>query len=164
MSGKAIIIVGMTGTGKTTLVKGRLKNANKNSILLYDVNNEYKEIIGEQKLLKFEDFADRTTKVSNAIIVYEESTIFLSNRGSNDQVRDVLVRKRHTNNTIFFVFHSLRAVPRNIFDLSNFLILLKTNDSEDLVESKFNRPDLTSLFSAIKNHKDKHYHKIYPII
>ncbi len=162
MSGKAIIIVGGTGAGKTTWVKTKLKKVDKKSILLYDVNNEYKEFTDGSSLPDFDDFSNRATRVSNAVIVFEEATIFLSNQGSNKNVRDILVRKRHTNNTIFLVFHSLRAVPRNIFDLCNYVVLHKTNDNVDLIDNRFDMPELTDMFTRIKN-APKYSYEIFDI-
>ena len=53
----AILVVGKTGSGKTTLVKSLLKKANKKSLFLYDVNNEYKEFVTEEVELDFDIFA-----------------------------------------------------------------------------------------------------------
>lgn len=150
MGGKSFIIVGATGMGKTTFTKNALKKLHKDSILLYDVNNEYKDIY-PKPFIKFEKFCELSERVSNAVIVFEEATIFLDSRGNNFSLKDVLVRKRHTNNTIFLVFHSLRLVPRYIFDLSNYVVLHKTNDSESLVSSKFENELLTKAFLEVKN-------------
>jgi len=164
MSGKSIIFVGGTGTGKTTLIKGRLKKVSKDCLYLFDINNEYTEFF-DKPLPSFVKFSKQCTKLNDAIIVYEEATIFLSNKGSNSEVNEVLVRKRHTNNTIFFVFHSLRSVPRWLFDLSNYLFLLKTNDSLDTVEKKFDHDALTTAFKEVQlqSQKDKHFHKLVSI-
>jgi len=164
MSGKSIIVVGGTGTGKTTLIKERLKNVDKRSLHLYDVNNEYTEFYTEP-FGSFERFAKKAQRLNDAVIVFEEATIFLSNKGSNSQVRDILVRKRHTNCTIFFVFHSLRSVPRWVYDLSNFVVLLKTNDSESSVVSRFEDDRFTQVFLRVQKEsaKNQHYSELFSI-
>ena len=162
MSGKSIIVVGGTGTGKSTFIKDRLKKVHKNSIHLYDVNKEYVDFYNKP-FTSFEKFAKTSQKISDGVLVYEEATIFLSNKGANDAVRDVLVRKRHTNNTIFFIFHSLRTVPRWIFDLSNFVVVFKTNDSEGFIDSRFENELLTACFKEVNTNPDKHYHKVFSI-
>jgi DNA helicase HerA-like ATPase len=149
MGGKAFIIVGGTGMGKTTFTKKCLEKVNPKARLVYDVNNEYRELIN-YPLMKFDEFCNLTTRTKNAFIVYEEATIFLNNRSSNSLLIDILVRKRHTNNTIFLVFHSLRSVPRYIFDLCNYCVLHKTNDNENLVENRFENETLTKSFLAIR--------------
>jgi hypothetical protein len=164
MSGKCFIIAGGTGTGKTTFLMERLENINKNALHLYDVNNEYTSFYGKE-FTDFETFAKTGTKLKNAVQVYEEATIFLSNRGSNDNIRDILVRKRHTNCTIFFVFHSMRTVPKWVYDLSNYVVLFKTNDSEGTIDKKFENELFTECFLRVqqKSKVDSHYFEIFSI-
>lgn len=128
--GKAFIIVGAPGMGKTTFVKNILKRVHPGTIWLYDVNNEYTEIIN-QPLLDFDVFCKEAMKKRESILVFEEATIFLSNKGSNNELKNILVRKRHTHNTILLVFHSLRYVPKYLLDLCNYMALYKTNDPEE---------------------------------
>ncbi len=164
MSGKSIIFAGGTGTGKTTLIKQRLDNINKDALHLYDVNGEYKKYY-TKPFTDFETFSKQARKLRNALVVYEEATIFLSNKGSNEDIRDVLVRKRHTNCTIFFVFHSLRTIPRWVFDLSNFVVLFHTNDSEKSVNSRFDNDLFTECFMRVQAgaKKNPHHHEIFSI-
>lgn len=162
MSGKAFIVVGGTGRGKSTFVKKCLDKVNKDAILLYDVNNEY-SVYYPHPFLPIEQFTEKSTTVRSAVIVYEEATIFFSNRSSNDSLREILVRKRHTNNTIFLVFHSLRNVPRYVYDLCNYVVLHKTNDSKSLVESKFDDERLTKVFDRVLKNTDPHYAELFSI-
>jgi adenylate kinase family enzyme len=159
---KAFIIVGGTGAGKTTFVKKSLDKVDKRSIMLYDINAEYKDYF-EKPLLNIEDFAEKASHIENAVIVFEEATIFFSNRSSNDYVREILVRKRHTKNVIFLVFHSLRTIPRYIYDLCNYVVLFKTNDSRTLIDNKFTDDRLTQVFERVKKSKNPHYCEIFSI-
>ena len=149
---KSFLIVGNTGTGKTTFVKTALKKS-KAPLFLYDVNNEYKEFQNLSEFGSFEDFLQEVKNKTGAVIVFEEATIFFSNRGASKEATEILVRKRHTGNLIFFVFHSLRTVPLHIFDLCDFLILHKTADNIKLMEAKFNGNDkiLNSFFECLKS-------------
>jgi ABC-type multidrug transport system ATPase subunit len=150
MSGKAFLIVGGTGSGKTTFTKKALAKVHPNARFIYDVNNEYKEFF-DYPLKDFDEFIYIASTLKNAFIVFEEATIFLNNKSSNKILIDILVRKRHTNNTIFLVFHSLRSIPRYVFDLSNILVLHKTNDNENFVEKRFENEIVTDAFLKIKN-------------
>lgn len=149
MTGTAILVVGGTGSGKTTFIKKCIERVPPASRFIYDVNNEYGLV--DYDLPSFDDFAELTSRVKNGFLVYEEATIFLSNRGTNNHLREILVRKRHTKNTILLVFHSLRSVPRYIFDLCNSVVLFQTNDSADLVQSKFGNDKFTTLFTRLNS-------------
>ncbi len=148
MSGKSGLIVGSRGTGKTTTARGLVKMVPETARLIYDVNGEYKDLYPEP-FLEFDEFTDLVNRANNAFILIEESTIFLNNRGNNFDVRSALVKARHKNNTFIFVFHSLRSIPRYIFDLSDLLILHKTNDTLDQIDSRFDNPSLNEAFTQI---------------
>ncbi len=141
------IIVGTTGTGKTTFLKNRIANVKESALFLYDVNNEYGK--GE-KLSKFEDFLKQATKLRESVICFEEATIFFGNKSDSREMVELLVRKRHTNNTIFLVFHSLRSVPKNIAELVNGIFLFHTNDSVNGIDTKFKNKDITDAYNRIK--------------
>jgi len=158
---KIILVCGARGKGKTTFVKARIKNVNKQALHLFDINNEYKEFYTQKFNDDFEAFAADAKKMSNAVIVYEEATIFLSTSGSNVDVRSALVRSRHTNNTIFFVFHSISDIPRWVYRLANVLILFKTND--DISNIKFNDKKLIECWRRVNTNDDDHYFERFDI-
>lgn len=151
MGGVAIIVVGMPGSGKTTWTKERLRNAYTGSLRIYDVNNEYTEFHKQKKLPDYRDFLSGCTKLSNAVIVVEEATIFVSNKGITEDFKNILVRRRHTNNMFFLMFHALRMVPKDIYDLCNYVVIHKTKDNESLIEKRFEDEDFTQAFMRIKN-------------
>lgn len=161
--GKAIIVVGRPGMGKTTTVKQMLQNIHPESRLVYDVNAEYTDLY-DKEFQEFDDFLIDTTYKTDAFIVFEEATIFLGHNNNTQTIRELLVRRRHTRNTIVFVFHSLRTVPRFIFDMCNYVIIFKTNDTPKLVQKNFDSEEFTAAFLEIKNApmlKDKKSGKEY---
>lgn len=131
-----IINVGNTGTGKTTETKNILCEFKDKPFLIYDVNLEFTEFY-KSPLLKFKDFLNEAVKKTNTVIVFEEATIFFKHNGSTDLIAEMLVRKRHTNNTFIFNFHALHQVPIFILDFANYLILRQTNDVPSLISKKF---------------------------
>src|SRR6478735_11307612 len=135
MDGKVGLIVGQRGTGKTTKVKQIIKPVHKDALLLHDVGGQYKDIYNKP-LLDFDKFTNLCTKMSNGVFVFEEATIFLRHTPAKDVV-DFLVKSRYRQNTVLFVFHSLRSVPRYIYDLSDFIILFKTKDNTAIVKERF---------------------------
>lgn len=153
---KALAVVGQTGSGKTTFVKNTLATLGNAPKFIYDVNAEY---YTKKNLPDFEKFLQIVNTKENSVIVFEEATIFLNNRSANSEIIRMLVRKRHANNFIILVFHSLRSVPVYITDLINYLVLFKTNDRATLVEQKFKNDDrILSLYNAVSKARDKHFH------
>ena len=98
----------------------------------------------------------------NTAIVFEEATIFFSNRGRSEEVIDLLVRKRHTNNIIILLFHSIRSVPNYIFELIDYIILFKTNDNEKLIHDKFkDNEQLIEFYNAVNQSDNFFEHKLF---
>ena len=164
MSGKAGLIVGGRGAGKTTLAKSMLSKVSPAARLVYDVNAEYRDLYPEP-FLEFDEFTSKVNRAHNAFILIEESTIFLSTRGNNFDIRSALVKARHNNNTFILVFHSLRSVPVYILTLCDFIVLLKTGDTSDDVNKKFNTPALTSAFNELQAlPRDRHPYRIIKLL
>lgn len=130
---RGILVVGGTGSGKTTIIKKLFVNNWKRNKLIYDINNEYKEGL----MMPMDKFLNIVKTASNSMILFEEATIFFSNKGDVEELRYLLVSKRHRNNVIIFTFHSLQSVPINIFALCDLLVLHKTNDNYRLIKNKF---------------------------
>lgn len=142
---RSIIVVGGTGAGKTTYIKHLLKKF-KGPKLLYDVNNEYDGGI----MMPIEAFNDLARNVQNHLILFEEATIFFGNKGGASKVREMLVRKRHTNNVFIFTFHGLQFVPLDILNMSDLMVIFETGDNVQLVMNKFkNNPKIWQAFQVV---------------
>ncbi len=149
MEGKVFLVVGARGSGKTYFLRSKLALVHPDARLVYDLPAQYKDLY-PYPLPDFDEFTKKGTQVSGAVILIEEATVTLSNRGSDKDVKNFLVKSRYMGNTIFIVFHSLRSVPRYIYDLTEFIILFKTNDSPDLVWDNFKHEILLQKFNEIK--------------
>lgn len=151
-----IAVIGATGTGKTTACK-KLLNLSGKEPFIYDVNNEY----GSKTLLKINDFLLHATKKTNSFILFEEATIFFSHSGRTDEIMNLLVRKRHTNNVICLVFHSLRSMPLYILDMIDLIILFKTVENKGVIEKKYkDEIEILEAFNFIANSPNKHENTI----
>ena len=141
------IIIGAKGTGKTTETKKIIKEAGLPAFI-YDVNAEY----SNNPLPDIETFLSQAGKLKNATIIFEEATIFFSAKGRSEQLIEILVRNRHNRTLCVLNFHSLRSVPTYILELSNYIILKKTNDNPGAVESKYkDYPDVINLFNEVND-------------
>lgn len=150
MSGKAFAIIGMRGMGKSTQVKALIKNVHPDALLIYDPNREYTEFYN-RPFLPFPTFAEKANNVSNAVIVVEEATVFLGNRLFNQNFLEIIVRARHTNNTIILVYHSFKSINKAYMDLMNYIIVLKTADRLDYLQKTFDNPHIDKVFLEVKN-------------
>lgn len=165
MKGKTFIVIGMTGTGKSTWVRDNcLGNSN---YLIYDVNNEYRDVeeskTGKESQCRissmkvdFELLENIIMKRRNSNIIIEESTGLFRFRASSN-VMKILINKRHTNNNYIFLFHSVKQVPKDLFELCNFVVLFKTNDLE--VDLK-KRPELMMPFFRNKRSSNQFVHEV----
>jgi len=150
------IIVGATNTGKPSLVKRLLKKANKKAFFIYDVNNEYKEFFN-YPLMDINTFIYKANFINRGIIIIEEATIFFSNRGSNNLLKELLVRKRHTKNHIILIFHSVRSIPRYVYELANYITIFKTNDSPEMSAKELKDERIEKIMSIVKQSKNQHF-------
>lgn len=156
------IIVGATGTGKTTYIKNMIKSVNKDALFVYDVNNEYRNYF-PYNFIDFEEWIESADRLRRSVIVIEEATIFLNNRSSNYYLKDILVRKRHKNNFVILVFHSLRSVPRYVYELANYITIFHTNDSAEMTAKELKDDRLETILNDVKESKNKFFSKTLKI-
>lgn len=72
----------------------------------------------------------------NRNIVIEEATIFFEGRTSK-AMRKLMVDRYHSKNNIIIMFHSINAVNPRILEMSNFIVLFKTGDTELIIKRKY---------------------------
>jgi hypothetical protein len=160
---ESIILVGINKTGKSTKVKEFLKKVkNKDSLFIYDYNNEYRELF-PYPFIDFEEFTEKALQLNNAVVVFEEATAFLNNRSFNDHVNKLLVFRRHKKNTLFFVYHSLRSIPTYIYEKSNYIFIFKTNDPPGLSAKELKDDRIEDIMNRVKSNKNPHYYEALKI-
>lgn len=159
--GIAYIIIGRRGCGKTTLSK-KLLDSRPGSmpVMIYDINNEYQKYYPEP----FEDFTIFLNKISderirNHFILIEEATIFFNTQSNFYEMKNLLVRARHTGNIIQLNFHSFSSVPKGIYNLLDYVIVFKTNDNEKSVTDRFDHPGVLEAYKEAINSDDKYFYK-----
>ncbi len=158
------IIAGMTGMGKTTFVENRINKIGLDPFI-FDVNGEYAPIFGDKFCFhgNIKDFLLKADKCENRTIVFNEATMFFKQQGVSDTAMGILVKKRHMGKpygcSLIWEFHSIRKVPLDIIDLSNYMTLFKTNDTSKKVEQKFDDEfGILEAFEFIKDSDNLHEH------
>ncbi len=157
MKGFSLIIVGYQGAGKSLLAKNLIKKIHPSRLHILDIYNEYDYIPGADRYLTvnnrldFDRFKNDMVTLEGRIFIAEDATIIFSHRGRSQELLESIIGKRHSQNTYIFLFHSLRAIPRDVFDYSDQLWLLKTGERSDIVESNFKGTDVIEVFEQVKN-------------
>jgi len=151
----ALINVGRTGTGKTTVSKKLINSLpSGNNLIIYDINREYTEYYKHPFEPDINIFMTDIKNVTNSFILIEEASIFFQNRETNKELKEMLVLKRHNNNIIVLNFHSFAMIPDYLFHLVNYITIMKTNDSEKKVKTKFAHDELLHTMHVINSSKD----------
>lgn len=134
-AGKATIIVGATGEGKTTLLKYLLRHfkVHESRLEIYDTNAEW---YPDKPLPEISDFLERVYKLHNRVIIFEDATSFFDSRSNDRKMIKMLVAKRHQKICVVLLFHAIRDIPYYIYNKCNFAFVLRTNDNDNLVKAK----------------------------
>lgn len=154
--GKLIVIVGGTGSGKTTLSK-RLVEGDRN-VAVFDVNDEYENRYNPFFVADFEQAIEKISRLRNTTVIVEEATNFFktSSRAAK-KFGECVVGKRHQNNNFMLLFHTLAAVPDGIFSMCDIFIVLKTKDNVNTVRSKYRgNDDIIDAYFKMRESDNKH--------
>lgn len=160
---KAFAIVGATGSGKTYFTKRLVDNIlpKGSRPLVFDVNREW----GETTLPPIGEFLDMATQARGRVIVFEDATVFFSNKGRSERMVELLVGKRHTRNTVILLFHGLIDVPLYVYRLCNFIVIHKTGDTLDGARSRDNiRKAVSDAHLSVMNDPDPHARRIVALV
>ncbi len=150
----SICVVGSTGVGKTTFVKGIIKDVHTTNIVKYDPFAEYDKGLN----IEIENFLSYEYK--NKLILIEEATSVLTFYNRLDIIK-MLTRRRHNNVSSIFVFHSTRTIPVYIFDFLDGIVFFRTNDRRDIVEKKYKdiiNPELLDKITNLPHYKYIYLH------
>lgn len=145
------LIIGAPGMGKSPYAQSMIQGRR---CFVFDVNNEYgsrTKYPGQTAInLSTNKNADRSRFIGwdiktfldialtkkNTVIVMEEATAFFRGRQSQLTSRLIIGRK-HTGNVLLFLFHSINRVPPELMEMTEWVILLKTNDEPRRVSAKY---------------------------
>lgn len=147
------LIIGAPGTGKSPFAQKMIEGRR---CLVFDVNNEYGSRTKYPGQVPFQlptdirqprsryvgwDIKQFTTIAmarTESVIIIEESTAFF--RGNQSALTSrLIIGRKHTGNVLVFLFHSINRVPPEIMEMSDWVVLFRTNDEERTIERKYPR-------------------------
>tara|TARA_R100001163_G_scaffold33850_2_gene26196 strand:- start:6728 stop:7288 length:561 start_codon:yes stop_codon:yes gene_type:complete len=174
------IIVGLNGTGKTTLLHKYINSMPERKLLVIDPDGmEWREIHtiekeqvsfmkkGKAKIIapdkeELETIMDFT----NGTLVLDDCRYYLQSR-MDEVVRKTLVRRRQNGVDVFAVAHGLSEVPAVFFTYATHLILFKTNDSAVRLRNTSDRERIKHLYAAkvrVNEHPDHHHYEVINLL
>jgi len=161
MAGIRHLVVGFSGCGKTTLTKDLLKlKPELQPLLIYDINKEYLENYNQPFISDTQLVLEKAAKLEKTYMIFEEATIFFDSSNKIKEMKDLLVRARHTENYIQLNFHSFSSIPKYIKNLIDYITIFNTGDSENDVLYKFGDGKIFQTFKEVRSHqKDEKYLK-----
>lgn len=163
---KCISIIGRKRTGKTTLTASIIQKFSRPSTYIFDINNEYSRKFGIKNdytgEISPDKFLDKVFQVKNSCIVFEEATSYLSVKGREEKLVNIITRSRHTNNLILLIFHSVADLPPYIYRHSEYCVLFKTNDFRNTLDGKFRKDaQFIHVYDRVKVNPSPNYFEMF---
>lgn len=166
------VVIGAPGEGKTPFCKQLIGGADtgrpENRCFIFDINNEYgprckyagqvpfnisanirdprSRYIGDD----IQAFIRAAMVKTDTVVIMEEATAFFEGK-TGQTTRRMIINRYHKRNTYVFLFHSINSVPPRIMEITNYVVLFKTNDEHDTVYRKYSR--LGPHFDALRDAK-----------
>ncbi|MBO0930351.1 hypothetical protein [Fibrella aquatilis] len=179
-----VLRVGFPRTGKTVHLKRLIETAGqKKGVLIYDINNEakyqdYPQITLAQ-LAKWKStgiyriFSDDDQAVLaaiykyayNCMVVFEDATAYIK-PNVQDEIRKLLVSRRHRNLDLLFTFHSLNRVPKQLYEMTNLLVLGKTSDGIEnggTLQKVPNFELVKAAWQRVQAHESRYHYEVITI-
>lgn len=182
-----ILIIGRTNTGKTTKLRSLLQTQSLPKALIVDtiLHPSYNDVpvIQHHELVRWKprnpsqksfmrlhanDIADGyqntfdalNTKVFDTAIVLEDATKFvLGGKGNKVALLNLLADSKQKNNDIYMMYHALSLVPPDVYVMTNYIVLCKTNETKQGIKALHKMPYSTEILQAyheLKNEKDEY--------
>jgi len=145
------IMIAVPGSGKTTFLLNQVvpaARANNMGVLWIDLKDtkdtmQYPEMPLEKlkkwrstgiyrlKIIDTKETLEQLVKYAyNCLIVFDDASAYFEG-AIPLLLKQLLANRRHLNQDIVFVYHSLNIVPPKLYQLSNTLTIGKTNDPID---------------------------------
>lgn len=140
MNGKVNTLVGETGAGKGSFVKGKLKISKRKKYAYVRIKKDFPDDV--EQFTDFDLFLEKINTVKDSIIIIDEAFTILPNKINQNKKRDrdlitFLVNARKLNNFVFIIYHAFNQVPIWVISYSDFFIRFNTNDQLQFQRNRF---------------------------
>ena len=173
---KSLIIVGKPGAGKSHFLKNEILTKSNNFIIYDQYNYEYPQYEKIQDFNNlpeqggkfrfagdFWEIVENYKKLKNYTIVIEDATNFMNASTHDMKLKQLFTARRHNNNFLVFLFHSLNRIPIFVYEMSDYILLFKTKDFKKTIDKKFQDRELSKAFDEIDRSKDEHAKRMLKI-
>jgi len=99
-----------------------------------------------------DEFIEIASQRRNSTIVIEEATIFLEGK-TQPNMRKLMVDRFHHKNNIIIMFHSVNSINPRILEMSDYIVLFKTGDSDSIIKRKC--PKIYEYFKKLQRMPDR---------
>lgn len=150
-NGKVFILVGKRKTGKTTYAANVAKKLKHRKHIFYFHGKLWDSIPNRTKYESKDTLLNYAQECKNSCIIFEDATAYIRQQGTDERMLRCLTGSREKNNVVMLIFHSLRKIPLDIFELSDYIFLFDTNDQLSKVVEKFeDYPEVIAAFNKPK--------------
>jgi len=176
------LIVGGRGTGKSTYINNSIIGKSKKKTLIFDTDENlvYAHIplihIEElDKLATWESgiyriididyeyvFQKLNAYVSDALLIIEDATKYISNRAKAD-IKKLVLGSKQRRIDMLFTFHSFRSIPPDLCGYSDMVEIFKTGESLREFKHKIPIHLVLPTFEKVNAHRSRFYHKTAPM-
>jgi ABC-type Mn2+/Zn2+ transport system ATPase subunit len=179
---KLIIILGYTGTGKTTMVKQLVRDETKNrgrALIVTPDDREFTSVPyfnlrfpdrlsmfrGERRIIYFDGLLPLVRdNFSNGLLVFDDCRSYLG-AATTQELHNLLIRRRQKMYDMVAVGHGFTEVPPKFFTFASHIILFRTIDN--IYQRRTVLRDYNAMAAAqerinTKAAQDPHYYEIIP--
>ena len=129
-----IAISGKRGVGKSYLVRYLIQNlSNYMDIVIYDINNEYRDLRKKALVLKinslhdYKRLLDDFVPMKDTFYIFEDIDTIVDQFSMPETLKDFIYRGRHKNSGGIFVFRRLANIHKQILFNSHYLFMFRTH-------------------------------------
>lgn len=179
---KLIVILGYTGTGKTTMVKKLVTEESRNrgrALIITPDDREFSNVPyfnlrfpdrlatfnGERRIIYYDGLLPVIRdNFRNGLLVFDDCRSYLS-AATTQELHNILIRRRQKMYDMIAVGHGFTEVPPKMFTFASHIILFATKDnihSRKTVLRDYQSMEIAQQRINAMALKDAHYYEILP--